>query len=216
MNAPGTIYPPERERGLMSRTNGRCTVCRHPERFRVELAMAAGVALQALGRKYGLNRRALDRHSRNHVTEERRAQLVAGPVKLHELAERAAEMGMSLVDYTNLVLSVLLTQFTAAGEAGDRVGTAMLAWRVTEVLRLQATLTGDLQRAGAVVTNNTLVLASPVMAELVGLLERSLEPYPEAAEAVLAAIRQFRDRALNGARAQLAPVAPLTLEAKTA
>jgi hypothetical protein len=193
--------------------NGRCQVCRHPELYRIELAMAAGVAMRPLGRKFDLPRRALDRHKRLHMAPERLAQLVAGPVKLSQLAERSAEMGMTLLDYTNVVLNVLLSQLTAAGEAGDRTGTATVAGRVTEVLRLQASLTGELQRMAAPITNNVLVLGSPLMAELQTMLIETLRPYPEAAQAVVAGLERLRDRALNGAQAQVAAAQPLALPA---
>jgi hypothetical protein len=157
----------------------------HGERHRVELALASGVSLRAVARKFGVSRDAAWRHQRNHVTPERRAQLVAGPLKVSELAEKAAQEGMALVDYLGLMRSSLMHGHLAA-EAGGRPGAALLAARVLECLRLQGQVTGDLTRTAATTVNNTLILSSPLMSDLQQMLVTRLRPFPDAATAVLA------------------------------
>ena len=60
----------------------RCAVCRHPGLARIELPRARRCEL---GSKFGLHRDAVWRHWRDHTSPERKAQLLAGPVQLHEL-----------------------------------------------------------------------------------------------------------------------------------
>jgi hypothetical protein len=184
------------KKGEMS---GRCSVCRHPDRYRIELALAAGVAVRPLGRKYGLPFRSINRHYLVHVPDERKAQLIGGPVKLHELAERAAEEGLGLLEYLGMIRSALFTQFYAATESGDRNGAATVSGRLLETIRITAQLSGEMVKPGATITNNTLVMASPLMADLQAMLIQRLKPYPDAAKAVLAGLRELSDRALGNA-----------------
>jgi hypothetical protein len=187
--------------------SGRCAVCKHPERYRVELALVGGASHRVIGQNYGLNKHALWRHLRKHVSKERRAQLVAGPLKLSELSQKAAEEGLALLDYLQIIRSTLLSQFMTTSEAGDSNGAATVAGRLLECLRIIATLTGEISRTSAVVTNNIAILQSPLMADLQGMLIRTLQPFPEARAAVLGGLEQLSARAMS----QAAPTTPTTL-----
>jgi len=72
----------------MSRTklSSRCQVCRHPERWRVELLRAGGASLDSLAEKFSLDRDAIWRHWTNHVSDELKANYLCGPAQLSELA----------------------------------------------------------------------------------------------------------------------------------
>jgi hypothetical protein len=98
---------------------------------------------------------------RRHVDQQRRAQLVAGPLTLQQIAEKASAEGLSLLDYLILIRSTLMARFLAASDCGDNQNTALLAGRLTECLRLVAQVTGELSRATSTVNNNTLIMASP-------------------------------------------------------
>lgn len=111
---------------------------------------------QAVSRQFGVSHDAVWRHARAHISAEHRAQLLAGPIKLHELAQRAADEGLALLDYLGMIRSALLRQFFAAGEASDRQGMGLLSGRLTELLRLSAQLTGELSQATSSVTHNTV------------------------------------------------------------
>jgi transposase-like protein len=189
------------------RRNRNCQVCGHSERYRIEMLLAGGASLRAMARKFGIDHRALHRHWANHVADERKAQLIAGPVKLTELAERAAEMDLSLLDYLGLIRNGLLSQFTAAMEASDRNGAAIVAGRLLQCLEMVARLTGEMQRVTGGVTNNVLVLNSPLMAELQAMLAARLRPHPEALRAVLEGLRELTaNAALQGAAQATGPL----------
>jgi hypothetical protein len=187
----------------------RCAVCRHPERARIELLRAGGASYDSLGTKFGLHRDAIWRHWRDHVSVETKAQYFAGPVQLHELAERAAVEGLSLLDYLSIVRSTLLNLFQSAAQAGDRHGASVTAGRLLQCLTEIGRLTGELGKigtCGVTVTNNVMVLNSPAFAQLQSVILRALAPYPEARLAVVGALRQIETEPEPAA-------APLTLEA---
>jgi hypothetical protein len=169
--------------------------------------LVAGVSLPAVGRKYGFSKDCAWRHKQNHLPSERRAALVAGgSMKLSELAEKANAENVSLIDYLSLVRSALLARFLAASEADDRQGTGLLASRLIECLRLQAQVTGELSNATAGITNNTLVLNSPFVADLQSMLLRTLAPFPEARDAVISGLEELSRRALPDAPPMLGQV----------
>jgi hypothetical protein len=172
--------------------SGRCKICQHPERFRIELALVSGVGRRALARKFAVSGDAIWRHGRAHMSEEQRTQLLAGPVKLREMADRAAEEGLSLLEYISMVRSAVLRAFFAAGEANDRGGVALLAGRLSELFRLQGQFSGQLAGAASTVTNNTLILSSPIMADVEQVLLERLRPFPDAAHAVFEGLEQLR------------------------
>src|SRR5262245_45400226 len=88
-------------RGIVSfmkrakRVSGRCTICAHEHKWRIELLRAGGAGLDALASKFGVSRDSIWRHWRNCVSPEAKATFLAGPVQLEQLAERAAEEGES-------------------------------------------------------------------------------------------------------------------------
>lgn len=190
--------------------SGRCSICNHQSRYRIELALVGGASREAVGKRFNVSSDAAGRHLRNHVSAERRAELVAGPMRPVELAQRAADEGMSLLDYASIVRQTLMARFLAASEVNDRNGTALLAARLLECLRLIAQLSGELSRAGATVTNNNLlILNSPLMSDLQSMLIERLTPWPEASKAVIEGLRQLSDRALQ----QITPRRPDPLPA---
>jgi len=128
-------------------SSAHCRVCTHAERGRIEMLAIGGAGHVALAKRFGMSRYSVDRHMVRHVSPERRAHLIAGPLKLHELAEKAAELGLALVDYLNIVRSTLFEQFLAASEAGDRNGMGILSGRLLDCLKIIGQFTGDLQSA---------------------------------------------------------------------
>jgi hypothetical protein len=189
----------------VSRGPTACRVCRHADRARIELMAVSGVSHVTIAKKFGISRFSCDRHLLRHLSEVRRAQLVAGPLRLHELAERAADESMSILDYLSMLRSTLLHQFLACSEAGDSQSMSTLSGRLLECLRLLAQLSGDLTQATSTITNNTLILGSPIMNDLQAMLIRVLRPYPEAARAVMEGLEQLSERALNGVAPHVLP-----------
>jgi hypothetical protein len=193
----------------------RCGVCRHPERARIEMLRAGGASYESIGKKFGMLKDVVWRHWRDHVSDETKAQYYAGPVQLHELAQRAAAEGLSLLDYLSIVRSTLLTMFQASAQVGDRHGASATAGRLLQCLGEIGRITGELGRignGGVTVTNNVMVLNSPAFAQLQTAILQALAPHPAARADVILALRQLESA--PEPQAPLAPESPLTLEAR--
>ncbi|HEY1749583.1 MAG TPA: hypothetical protein VGG11_22840 [Xanthobacteraceae bacterium] len=173
--------------------NGTCAVCKHRERHRLELLLSGGASLRSVAKRFGVAYHTTRRHWLNHVSAERRTALIAGPTKLSELADRAAEEGGSLLDHFIILRNTLYRRLDACDEAGDSGQVASLSGRIIEVLREMGRLTGDLSRTGVNITNNIFI--SPQFAELQAALIEALGRHPEARVDVIRAFRALEARA---------------------
>ena len=190
---------------VMNRSS-RCRVCRHDERWRIELLRAGGASLDSLAEKFGVDRDAIWRHWTNHVTPEMKASYLCGPAQLAELGEKAAAEGDSVLDHLRMIRTVLTGQLAAMTEAGDGRGVAYVAGRLTSTLETIARVTGELgSMAQSVnITNNLTVLAEhPAFMRMQATMLRALAPFPDARASVVAALRDLEDEN-----------APVTLPAK--
>jgi hypothetical protein len=172
-----------------------CQVCRHPEKWRLELLRAGGASLDAVAAKFKVSRDSLHRHWTMHVTDEAKAGFLCGPAELEKLAVKAAHEGDSVLDYLRLCRTVLVGQLATMTEAGDGRGAAHVAAQLTRTLETIAKVTGELgelARSTINVTNNNIaVLNSPQFATLQATMLRALAPFPDARGAVVVALRNF-------------------------
>jgi hypothetical protein len=90
-----------------------------------------------------------------HISQERRANLLLGPVERAALAALVSEESRSVIDHHRIVRAGLLRLFSAALEAGDGNGGAFLAGRLTDVNNAIARITGELASSPLVQINNT-------------------------------------------------------------
>ncbi len=170
----------------------QCKTCQHHDRTRIELLLASGASARAVARKFGLERGTVTRHWANHVSDERKAALIAGPdAKLHELRERAADESISLLDHYRIVRSALYQSLDLAQRVGDRNGVAVLAGRIHENLAGVARLTGELSSIGTVNLNVVQLFESPAFAALQSELIATLRDHPSARLAVIDALRRL-------------------------
>jgi hypothetical protein len=148
-----------RERHLRVR---QCKVCNHPERARIEMLRVGGAGLDALAKEFRASKDSLFRHFKNHFSDRRRAELMAGPARVEGLANAAAAESKGLLEYLGITRSVLFSQFLACAEAGDRAGVSLIAGRLLESLRELGRLTGELRQLSGITVNNTLnIVSSP-------------------------------------------------------
>ena len=189
----------------------RCKVCRHPEKWRVELLRAGGASLDALAEKFGLDRDSIHRHWHHHVSLEMKASYLCGPVQLAELAEKAAAEGDSVLDHLRMVRVVLEGQLALMVDAGDGRGAAFISGRLISVNEAMARVTGELgSMAQSInITNNLTVLAEhPAFMKVQATLLKALAAHPAARADVVAALRQLDDETAQTTAAR-APAAPL-------
>jgi len=176
-----------------SEPNGTCQVCKHRERHRFELLAAGGASIRAVSKKFGVNPHAGYRHWNFHVAPERKATLISGPIKLSELADRAADEGDSLLDHYAALRNLLTRRLDFCDIAGDGSQMAPLAGRLAEVLRDMGRLTGQLSKGGVSITNNIFV--TPEWSRMYAVLVEALAPHPAARADVLRALRDEERRA---------------------
>jgi hypothetical protein len=177
-----------RERG--SRT-GRCQGCKHLERARIERLLAAGASIKGTARKFAIDSHALRRHWINHVSAEARSGYIAGAgAKKDQLEAIVADESLALLDHYRIVRGGLYKGFGAATEVGDSNSLALLAGRLHENFRDCGRLTGELQR-GPLLNIQNNVLVNPDYSRTIARIVSAVAPYPEAREAVIAALRDL-------------------------
>jgi hypothetical protein len=201
-----------RARQFHGRAGRGCLVCQHKDRARIEQGRVAGVSLDNLARKFGVSRDSIHRHWTSHVGDDLKAQyLLETPLK--DLAARASEEGVGLIEYFAVIRAALMQQFQLAVSCNDRNGAAILAGRLNEILNSLGKLTGEILKAPAVqnVTNTVNnFIASPLFMDLQQMLIRRLANHPEAMAEVVAGLRELE------ARSAPQPMAPLTIEHREA
>jgi hypothetical protein len=177
-------------------TKGRCLICTHKERARIEFARISGVSLDNIAQTYGISRDVVWRHMRNHVSAEQRALYLAD-VDLKGLAERANAESLSLLDYLAITRSTLMMQMQAAAGCNDRSGTAALAGKLNQTLQLIGEFTGEMLRLNphTVNQNVTVFMSSPLYVELEQMLISILSDHPDVLAKVVGGLRQLEGRA---------------------
>ena len=190
-----------------NRTNHRlCKVCRHEDKWRIELLRAGGASLDSLASKFNLDRDAIWRHWTKHVSAEAKATYLCGPADMATLAQKAAAEGDSVLDYLRMCRSTLVAQLAAMGEAGDARAVGYLAGQLTKTLETMARVTGeigDLARSVTVNNTNIAVVNHPQFASVQATLLKALAPFADARAAVVAALR-----GLDAGNAPSSPAAP--------
>jgi hypothetical protein len=88
----------------------KCRVCCHPERIRIEALHVGAVSLDALEAEFGIQRDAIHRHCKNHVSRLAKVNYLAGPVQIATLAQAAAREGKSVLEYLPIIRSILMNQ----------------------------------------------------------------------------------------------------------
>jgi hypothetical protein len=173
-----------------SRT-GRCQGCNHLERARIERLLAAGASIKGTARKFEIDYHALGRHWINHVSAEARTAYIAGAGATKDQLEAiVADESLALIDHYRIVRGGLYKGFGAASEAGDCNSLALLAGRLHENLRDSGRLTGELQRGPLLSVQNN-VLINQDYSKAIARIVSAVAPYPEAREAVIAALRDL-------------------------
>ncbi|MCK1311607.1 MULTISPECIES: hypothetical protein [unclassified Bradyrhizobium] len=191
----------------MSKKGPACSVCSHPEKWRIELLRAGGASLDSLAEKFKpLSRDAIHRHWTRHVTDDAKAGYLAGPSQMEALGAKAASEGESVLDYFRITRTALMSSLAACSEAGDARGVALVSNSLVGVLERLGKLTGEIAAlAGNTinVTNVTNIINSPIFARLQAAQLRALAAFPEARAATVAAWRELDAGAADVGRAPM-------------
>src|SRR3954447_3876440 len=173
-----------------------CTVCKHPDRARIEMLRLAGVGLDKIAEQFGVSRDAVWRHTGKHLSEADKAAYLA-EVPLAEMLVRAADEGVSLLDFFKIVRGTLMKQFQLAASVNDRRAVAALAGKLNETLNMIGNITGEMLRLspGTVVNNTAVFINSPAFTDLQSMLVRKLTGFPEALSAVVEGLQELEANA---------------------
>jgi hypothetical protein len=185
-----------------------CQICNHEHRAVIEATKVSGAGLDAVAKRFGVHRDALWRHMQRHVSEETRISYLAGPAKLQELANLAADENKSLIEYLGILRSVLFGQLDRSAQLNKPYEVERVGGRALEVLREIGRLTGEVSAFSAnnltVINNNSAVIMnSPLVAEMQTELLTALQPFPEARAAVISAFVRLDERHGHGGGAKL-------------
>jgi hypothetical protein len=167
----------------------RCTICQHPQRPNIDLAIATGISRQLIAARFKVSADAAWRHGRAHLTPEIRAALATKVLAREgDMRRILLEEGTGVVEVLKAIRGPLFGMFLAAVDLGDAKAATALSGRLHESLSLTAKLTGELvPHTGVSITN---VLLSPDFMRLRAELLRVLARYPEAREEVAAVFRR--------------------------
>ena len=126
-----------------------------------------------------------------HVSADARAAYIAGSgATKDQLEATVADESLALIDHYRIVRGALYKGFGAASELADPNALALLAGRLHENLRDCGRLTGELQH-GPLLNIQNNVLVSPDYSKAIARIVGAVAPYPEAREAVIAALRDL-------------------------
>jgi hypothetical protein len=186
--------PSQTSRANYARATKRCTICNHPDRWRLELLRAGGASMEALAQKFKVSPDALHRHWAKHVSPEAKASYLLGPADYLTLMEKAAQEGDSVIDYLKIIRGALLAQLANMGAAGDARAVAYVCDKLTRTLEVYARVTGevaDIARSQTYhVTNNVNILTEhPAFLKMQAAILRALGPHPQARADVVAALQ---------------------------
>lgn len=173
----------------------RCTICNHPARPQIDLAIATGLSKRAVAERFGVSRDAVWRHAQAHLTAEMRAALATKLLQREGDTRRILlEEGAGVTEALKAIRGPLFGLFLAAVDTGDNKAASALSGRLHENLAL----TGELvPHAGTSITN---ILLSPDFQRLRAELIRVLTRYPDAQAEVAAVFRQAGLRAVTEIR----------------
>jgi hypothetical protein len=174
----------------------RCTICKHPARPQIDLAIATGLAKRTIAQRFSVSPDAVWRHGQAHLTPEVRAALATKLLQREGDTRRILlEEGAGVTEALKAIRGPLFGLFLAAVDNGDNKVAAALSARLHESLALAARLTGELvPHAGVSITN---ILLSPDFQRLRAELIRVLARYPETQAEVAAVFRQAGLRAAS-------------------
>src|SRR5947199_6711328 len=105
----------------MKRTVGlRCTICNHPARPQIDLAIATGLAKRAVAERFSVSRDAVWRHAQAHLTAEMRAALATRLLQREGDTRRILlEEGAGVTEALKAIRGPLFGLFLAAVDTGD-------------------------------------------------------------------------------------------------
>src|SRR6202047_775055 len=169
---------------VIDKRHPRCQVCVHKDRYRIECAKVAGRGLDDVAKEFGIHRDSLWRHMLRHVSPETKIGYLAGPAKLSELANLAADENKSLIEYLAIVRSIVFGQLDRSAQRDKPYEVERLSGRAAELLQAIGKVTGELSAFTSqninITNNNVAILNSAPFIDLQAGLLQICGRHPEA------------------------------------
>jgi hypothetical protein len=139
--------------------SGKCTVCAHIERGRIDFLAASGSPLNPLAEQFGLSKDSLHRHFKAHVTETYKRQVRIGPLQSEDsLRKLAAEQGVSVFEHLQGLRALFTARLMIAYEAGADSAVASIGGRLIQLAELMARLSKELMPPSHETNNYAVVV----------------------------------------------------------
>src|SRR5262245_47816392 len=182
-------------------------------RHQIELGLVYKVPYAVLGKRFGVSWQSVYRHRHNHLTPQQMAAILSAqkPSEI-DLEQLQASESEGLLAQLVAQRARLQTHSEMATDLGDVRSAVACERAITSNLELTGKLLGQLVQRHEVRSTNLLV--SPDYLQLRSVLVSALQPFPEAARAVAAALHQLESKAASDITANAAKGKPLMLEAK--
>lgn len=150
-----------------------CTICNHPQRDAIDLALLAGEAYRHIASRFDTSTASLQRHKDHLPGQLAKAHEAAEVVKADTLLDRLKELNTE----TRQILR-------ETRESGNHDLALKAIARVEKQLELEGKLLGELQPEGTTIN----VYSTPEWLSLRAVVIGALQPYPDAARAVSRAL----------------------------
>jgi DNA-binding transcriptional ArsR family regulator len=154
----------------MTRT---CTICTHAARENIDSSLVRRIPYRDISKRFDVSESALSRHLNEHLST----------YVQQALSEYATSKGIKVLDRLGATLERLDGFLDKAEEKEDAREFVTVAAELRKELELIAKLQGELAQEGT-----TGILVNAEYLEARTLIVRALDPYPEAREAVVAAL----------------------------
>jgi hypothetical protein len=170
----------------------KSTVSEHPDRARIERDLALGRPLARIAKKYKISIWAAHRHKKR-LPPQLRAALAGHALRpAADLEQLRTEESEGLLGHLAAQRARLLISQDAAIE-GEQFGlVAQLSNSIHRNLELVGKYLGEFAQHS--VTTTVQLLIQPEYLDLRAALLRALQPYPEARQALAAALHQVEER----------------------
>lgn len=167
-----------------------CSVCEHPDRAQIELALANGVAQRVLALRYSLDRSQLSRHFTKHVADAHKIRLRTRAARSdEELAALRDTESKSLLDNLTWQRVRLYANADASASIGDLAGERAAIAEASRVTERTAKLLGELGQH-ITVNHQINLITDPRWHMIRTELVRALRPYPSAHQACIEALQK--------------------------
>ena len=167
----------------------RCTVCTHPSRHEIDVAIARGDSYQMISNRYQISWQSIRRHANAHLPKTVQSAVRAEIAQSVQNAIRTEviEPGTSILSQVRELNRRALQLLDEAAAQRRYTGAAAFLKEARELLTLEARLLGELDRERVEVRNYLDVRALAVR------IARELEDAPELAERVGRVLMELTD-----------------------